>query len=270
MSILGKGRAAAVSDDDLARLAIDLGCHPAVLGAISIVESSGFGWAKDGRMKILNEKHWFYKLLKGGQRTEAVKMGLARKNWISPRNGGYKEQNTTDKKYRILAKSIAINEDAAFQSISMGKFQIMGFNHKICGFSSAKKMFDAFTDTEVNQLKALSNFLIAKRLQNALKNEDFERIEQVYNGGGLNGKYAARMRTHCRKLKAGKWKDFDPAKYGLGEPAINERPIEIVEAPQEKTMTNKGNAALVGAGGAAVVAAVTFWDRVQLWFAGWF
>ena len=271
MKILGKGRAAATSDNDIARLAIDLGCHPAVLEAIVKVESGGFGWSKDGRMKILFEKHWFFKVLRGAQRTRAVNAGLARKGWISPSKGGYKEQRTTAAKYKILSNAIDINEEAAFKSISMGKFQIMGFNHGICGFPSAKAMFDDFTDTEANQLKALSNFMIAKKLQNALRNEDFNRIEKVYNGGGLNGKYAARMRTHCRKLKAGKWKDFDPDQYGGGIPAVDEKPIQSdISNNKSETKKTKNNAITVGAGGAAVVAVVTWWDNIQAWFAGWF
>ncbi len=56
------------------------------------------GWLADGRIKILFEKHWFYKQLPDETRTNAMKNGLA-----------------------------------AFGSVSVGKFQIMGFNHKICG-----------------------------------------------------------------------------------------------------------------------------------------
>ena len=259
MKILGKGRAAAVGDDDLARLAIDLGCHPAVLEAISIVESAGFGWSRDGRMKILFEKHWFYKLLKGAQLNRAVKLGLARKGWVSPARGGYKEQKTTAAKYKILEQAISINEEAAFKSISMGKYQIMGFNHKICGFSSAKDMFYEFADSEVNQLRAFSNFLVKKNLQNALRNEDFNRIEKVYNGGGLGGKYAARMRTHCKKLKAGKWKNFNTK-------------ASIAPAPKTETKSkpaqNPKNKAIAVAVGTATVATYTWWDKVQAFFAG--
>src|SRR5690606_19061870 len=91
---LGKGRAEAITDSDIASLADSLQVHPADLEAIAEVESNGFGWFPDGRMKILFEKHWFYKYLDGTVRTNAMKSGLARKNWISPAKGGYKDQSS--------------------------------------------------------------------------------------------------------------------------------------------------------------------------------
>ena len=72
MTQLGKGRAAAITDAEMAALADELGCHPADLEAIAKVESSGFGWFKGGRIKILFEKHWFYKFLTGAARSNAV------------------------------------------------------------------------------------------------------------------------------------------------------------------------------------------------------
>ena len=82
MTVLGKGRAEAISARDIAQLADQLGCHPADLEAIAEVESNGFGWFADGRMKILFEKHWFYRNLTGSKRALAVKTGLARNAWI--------------------------------------------------------------------------------------------------------------------------------------------------------------------------------------------
>jgi hypothetical protein len=208
MSILGFGTATAITDTDMALLADELDCHPANLEAIAMVESQGFGWFKDGRMKILDEKHWFYKLVDPSQRKRAVTLGLARKKWVSPKNGGYKDQATADQRYNILAKQIEIDPSAAFSSISMGKFQIMGFNHKICGYISPGSMFHSFLESEVNQLAAFANFLKGKGLVNALRNGDFETVEFVYNGGGLGGTYARRMREAARDLRDGKWSDY--------------------------------------------------------------
>lgn len=207
---LGKGRAEAVNDSDISKLANELGCHPADLEAIAKVESGGFGWFADGRIKILFEKHWFYKFLSGAKQTRAVSEGLARKAWVSPANGGYKDQSNAAACYRLLEKAIAIDEEAAFKSVSIGTFQIMGFNHQLCGFPSAKAMWIAFVDSEAAQLRAFANFLKGKGLVSALKARDFAKVEQVYNGGGLNGTYAKRMRTEADKLRAGKWKGWQP------------------------------------------------------------
>lgn len=226
---LGKGKAAAATDADMAKLADDLQCHPADLEAIAQVESNGFGWFADGRMKILFEKHWFYKLIPDEKRTNAMKSGLARKNWISPKNGGYKDQDKPDDRYKLLERAIKVDREAAFKSISMGKFQIMGFNHLICGHQTAEGMFNAFCESEVYQLSAFAGFLNTKGLVPAIRARDFARVEDVYNGGGLGGAYAKKMKAASDKLRDGKWKDYRPGSMSnLGttpkpsEPSVSE------------------------------------------------
>lgn len=231
---LGKGRAEAITDADMAALASEIGCHPADLEAIAIVESNGFGWFKDGRMKILFEKHWFYKLVPPSKRNAAVKAGLARKSWVAPKNGGYKDQSNADARYRLLARAMEMDEEAALQSISMGRFQIMGFNHGLCGFASAKQMWTAFLDSEKNQLRAFATFLRKKGLYPALIARDFAKIETVYNGGGLNGAYARKMKTEADKLRAGKWKGWTPTTAAPPAPSeiprVNSKPAPKPEA----------------------------------------
>jgi hypothetical protein len=207
--MLGKGRAEAISNRDMERLALELGCHPATLEAIADVESAGFGWFRDGRIKILFEKHWFYKLLNAANRSVAVRMGLARRKWISPSKGGYKDQKTPDQRYELLADAMEIDETAALQSISMGRFQIMGFNYKTCGFDSPQAMWEDFLDSEVKQLEAFARFLEAKKLGPALKRNDFDLVEKRYNGGGLKGAYARKMEAAYVKLSNGKWKGWN-------------------------------------------------------------
>lgn len=205
---LGKGRAAAITDSDLAALADALKCHPADVEAIAEVESSGFGWFRDGRIKILFEKHWFYKLVPAAKRDESERRGLARRRWVSPSQGGYKDQKTADQRYRLLEEAMVLDREGALQSISIGRFQIMGFNHKICGFSSAEAMWVAFLDSEANQLRAFGNFLKSKGLVAALRARDFAKVEKGYNGGGLGGAYARRMKVASDRLRSTKWNDW--------------------------------------------------------------
>lgn len=276
--MLGKGRAEAIGARDIALLADDMGVHPADLEAIAEVESNGFGWFRDGRMKILFEKHWFYKQLSGAKRNKAVRLGLARKDWISPKRGGYKEQNSPNARYNLLKAAIEIDEEAAYLSISMGRFQIMGFNHGICGFISAKHMFVQFVDTEVQQLRAFANFLREKKLVPAIASRDFETVEEIYNGGGLGGVYAKRMKKASDALRAGKWKDYWPGKIArVGradpntvivpvpeprpEPEPKPKPIpkeveDVVRdvAADDRLSTTEVGGGLLGAGGAIGVA----------------
>lgn len=206
--MLGKGKAEAITKRHIAALADKLRVHPADLEAISVVESGGFGWFRDGRMKILNEKHWVYKTCSKKNRNLLVNKGLARRRWISPKNGGYKEQNAATARYKIFAAIRAIDRIAAYKSISMGTYQIMGFNAEICGFESAEDMFNAFLESEANQLKAFSNFLVSKKMVKHLRARDFNTCEKIYNGGGLNGAYARRMKSESEKLRRTKWRNY--------------------------------------------------------------
>lgn len=215
---LGKGTATAITDADYASLAASLKCHPADLEAIAQVESKGFGWFADGRMKILYEKHWFYKLIPEAKRANAVKNGLARKSWVSPAKGGYKDQDQPNDRYKLLERAIKVDEEAAFKSVSMGTFQIMGFNHKLCGHQSAKQMFEKFCESEAYQLSAFAGFLVSNKLDNALRRGDFDAVETGYNGDGLNGAYAKKMRAASVKLRAGKWADWDNPQQGGAKP----------------------------------------------------
>lgn len=259
---LGKGRAEAICDRDIALLADEIGCHPADLEAIAIVESNGFGWFKDGRMKILFEKHWFYKNLDGAKRTKAVNAGLARKGWVSPANGGYKDQSNADARYRLLAKAMEIDEEAALRSISMGKFQIMGFNYALCGFVSAKHMWRQFLDSEVHQLHAFANFLEGKNLWGALRNRDFGTIESVYNGGGLNGRYAEKMALEADKLRAGKWAGYKPAQFAAQKPQDALKPSPRPETPVKPETppapAQSGKAGIIAMVVAAIAGAAAF------------
>ncbi len=109
-------------------------------------------------------------------------------------------------------------------AISMGTYQIMGFNHKICGYGSPIEMFMKFKTGEPEQLKALVNYLVARKLTTALRQRDWNKIELKYNGGGQGGAYAHKMEKHYNKLIQGKWKDWKPPQGGQSAPDIVVKP----------------------------------------------
>lgn len=269
---LGKGRAAAIDDSDYSDLAIELACHPADLEAIAIVESDGFGWFKDGRIKILFEKHWFYKLVPDDKRQRAIKAGVARKSWVSPSKGGYKDQIGADARYKLLQKAMNIDTEAALQSISMGRFQIMGFNYKICGFKSADQMWRMFLDDEYNQLRAFANFLTAKGLVKALQDREYDRIEKGYNGGGLNGAYAAKMKRKANELRKGKWKDWSPSQKPTQAPKPQPRPAQRKSTKPASAPRKSAKGGIIVLVLAALAGIGAFWgnliDKIQTLFGG--
>lgn len=236
--MLGQGRAAAISNDDMAALAREMGCHPASLEAIAEVESSGFGWFDDGRIKILPEPHKFDDYLAESKRAAARRLGLATTSYAATKASGHYKRMTNGPgpRYALLARMIAFDENAAFNAISVGRFQIMGFNHAVCGYRTAKAMFEAFVDSEANQLRAFGRFLVDKKLKDELAREDFDGIERGYNGGGLNGVYARRMRTEAARLKRGKWAKWPESWPGKGvtmapPPMVRPEPVSPPPPP---------------------------------------
>jgi hypothetical protein len=114
--------------------------------------------------------------------------------------GGY-----TKNEYNRLYLAVGIiGQELAYQSISMGKFQIMGFNHIACGYSSAKSMFDDATKSEYTQLGMLVNFIKnTPELLMAFQTKDFETIARIYNGRNYKiNHYAEHIREYYNDLKA--------------------------------------------------------------------
>lgn len=216
--MLGKGRFTPYTDAQFAAFADRNGWHPARLEAIATVESGSSGVFPDGRMKILPEPHKFYERLPKAKRAEALRQGLATRSYKETKaSGHYKRMGPASARYSLLMRWIAYDATAAYEAISMGRFQIMGFNHAKCGVPSAKAMFDAFCDSKLAQLEAFARFLIGAGLKAAVRDGDYEKVEDIYNGGGI-GSYSDRMEREEKRLRAGKWKGYKAG--GMAKPVL--------------------------------------------------
>lgn len=100
-----------------------------------------------------------------------------------------------NREWAVFNFARSLNDLAAKLSISMGAPQIMGFNHHSVGFESVHQMFDAFSESEANQIVGFFDFVkgpasdVRKIL--ALKRLDFETFAGLYNGPGQASRYAA-------------------------------------------------------------------------------
>lgn len=214
MDKLGFGKAVAITQQDIWDLGKSLRVDPPVIDGIGITESNGAGWFPNGQIKILPEPHKFYEYLPKAKKAEALKQGLATRTYKETKSSGHYKRmtNSPGPRYALLEKWIQYDEYAAYMAISTGSFQIMGFNFKECGFTSAKEMFERFCDSEAVQLKAFANFIVSKDggLQ-ALRNEDYAMIEELYNGGGQGGAYARKMKENVAKARSGRWINYFPS-----------------------------------------------------------
>ncbi len=215
-----KGKAKKLEDIDLPLIGSEIGVGEDEVHAILDVESAGSGFDKQGRPKMLFEPHIFWRELgPGPKRDAAAKAGLAYPRW---KPGAYPKDS-----YPRLAQAMAIDENAALRSASWALPQIMGFNHKMAGFDSAKAMVLAFMDDEDTQLRAMINFIRAAGLDDELRRHDWAGFARGYNGAGFakNG--------YDRKLRDAfaKWQRIKDTPVPDGH--VRETPVSVTRpAPQ--------------------------------------
>ena len=131
MDFVGTGKR--LKPEDLLEAANKLGTGVSTVRAVVEVEAAGAGFDANKRPKILFEPHIFFKQLgPGAKRDRAVTEGAYRKQ-------GTKPYPHLSKRYDQIARAMAIDETAALNSASWGLPQIMGFNFKAAGFSSARR-----------------------------------------------------------------------------------------------------------------------------------
>ena len=189
----------ALSSSDIRNAAEQIGVEPCAVKAVVDVESGGDGFLPDGRVKILFEGHVFWKeLQKRGINPELLKMpNIVYPKWDkSQYKGGAQEHE------RLNAAAL-VNKEAALCSASWGLFQIMGFNHRLCGFSSVQDFVDAQKESEANQLNSFCQFMKNEGLVLFLKGLDFSGFARRYNGPGYaQNQYDVKMRKAYERCKS--------------------------------------------------------------------
>jgi hypothetical protein len=173
------------------------GIDPAMVRAVVAVESGGVAPIGPRGPVIRFEVHKFLPRVRGAARTEADLVfrrkpgGLAWEHewrptgagaWMPLHNGRQdREHDAFD-----LARRISDHHgypDAAYQSISMGTGQIMGFHFAALGYPSAAAMYQD-AHTIAGQHRQHVGFIAADpRLVKALKERDFFTFAAIYNTG---------------------------------------------------------------------------------------
>ena len=165
------GPATPLRDEDFERAASVLGCTVAAVRAVALVESRG-GYFDDGRPKILFERHIFHGRTQGrfAAAHPAISSGTA---------GGYRGGKA---EYDRLAEAISCDREAALKSTSWGAFQVMGFNHKLAGFTDVESFVRAMVSGEAAHLDAFVGFVRKSGLADELVRRDWAAFARGYNG----------------------------------------------------------------------------------------
>lgn len=163
-----------LTDADWTRAAQLLGCEPAVIRAVAAVESAGDGFLADGRPKILFEAHVFSRLT--DHKYDASHPEISSPIWNRKLYAGGEGEHIR------LGGAYSLDRDAALQSASWGKFQLMGFNWRRCGFTSLQAFIDAMQKSEGEHLTAFCHFVKSSGLDDELRRRDWMGFARGYNG----------------------------------------------------------------------------------------
>lgn len=175
-----------LTEQDYLDAAIQIGCSVAAIKAVASVESRSSGFLRSGEPVILFEGHWFHNLT-NGKYTNDKNRDISHKRWLRT----YYSMN----QHKRLAKAVKLDRDAALKSASWGKFQIMGFNYKKCGFNSLQEFINAMYDSERSQLMAFVEFVMSRGLDDELIELDWASFAYGYNGPGYaKNNYHIKMR----------------------------------------------------------------------------
>lgn len=184
-------------------LANRLGIEPALLKAVQTVEAAGRdGFLSDGRPQILFEGHIMYKEFhkKFPDRDLAY---LCKKfsmvfypKWDKSKYfGGLGE-------YKRLELAKEIDEECALKATSWGMFQIMGFNHNLCGCKDVFDFVHKMSESHEKQLELMYYFMNNSGCLKELKEKDWAGFAKKYNGPGYaQNAYDQKLRNAYENFK---------------------------------------------------------------------
>ena len=172
--------APAVTAGEIAAFAARLGCSVKQIKAVAKVESSGGGYDRNGRPKILFERHLFHRQT-GGK--------WSKTSFSDPAAGGY-GLDSWDK----LGQACAKDPDAAFASCSWGKFQVLGQWWDKFGFASSYDLAFSTVASEAAHYELLARYIEVFGLVDELRalsanRDDCRAFAKAYNGPAYE-KYA--------------------------------------------------------------------------------
>lgn len=150
--------------------------------AVAEVESGGDGFLSNGDIKILFEGHQFYKYTKGVYARSHPTICYPK--WTSAFYCKGKTDARGACELERLRQAQALDHKAALYSASYGKFQIMGFNYTLCGFTGVDEFVDFMKESEGNQLQAFCEYITNTNLDDPLRAHSWADFARRYNGPG--------------------------------------------------------------------------------------
>lgn len=179
---------------DFEAIAARMNCEWEALAAVAEVESGPLGgFAADGRLVILYERHLFSR--KTNSAYDASHPHLSNRT-----PGGYPRSQAD--RWAQLAEAFALDPEAALQSASYGRFQVLGQNYPNLGMANAHEYVSKLARSERDQLEAFEGFVRANSLIDELQRKDWAGFASRYNGPSYaQNQYDVKMAQAYAKLK---------------------------------------------------------------------
>jgi hypothetical protein len=173
ITVFSNDCAAAIDDAGIEALATRLGCTAKQIRAVSRVESGGAAFDDTGRPKILFERHLFHRAT-NGRFTPSV--------FSNPNGGGYNVDS-----WEKLTLAACKDVDAAFASVSWGKFQVLGKHWQALGYPSPLEMAYSSVTSEAAHYEMLARYIEKNNLKAALAKLSTNAADNVAFAKGYNG-----------------------------------------------------------------------------------
>jgi hypothetical protein len=185
---------APLTETDFMDAADQLGVDVEAVKAVTRIEDPNHDQIYyEGRPTILFERHHFHKYTHG--LWDKVHATIS-----SDSPGGYGKFR---QQYDKLTEAYGLNASAALESVSWGKFQLLGKHYKDCGFNSVEEMVASLIESDRNQLTAFVALLRSKgneRMLAALKRHSWADFAHDYNGPAYaQNKYDVRLKAAYEK-----------------------------------------------------------------------
>ncbi|WP_395648060.1 N-acetylmuramidase family protein [Terricaulis sp.] len=180
---------------DFEEVAARLNCEWEAVAAVAEVESGPMGgFAQDGRPIILFERHLF-------SRKTNRQYDQSHPTVSNSSPGGY--PRTQNERWAQLAEAYALDPEAALQSASYGRFQVLGQNYPNLSMPNAHAYVTKLARSEKDQLEAFEGFVRANGLADELQRKDWVGFASRYNGPGYAAnQYDQKMAAAYERLKA--------------------------------------------------------------------
>lgn len=184
-------------------LANRLGIEPALLKAVQLVEAAGRdGFLDNGRPQILFEGHIMYREFHKKFPDRDLAYLCKRFSTVfypkwdkSKYFGGLGE-------YKRLELAKEIDEECSLKATSWGMFQIMGFNHNLCGCKDVFDFVHKMSESHEKQLELMYYFMNNSGCLKELKEKDWAGFAKKYNGPGYaQNAYDQKLRNAYENFK---------------------------------------------------------------------